>query len=260
MPPSSYELTHLTWPEVGRVLTRDSRLLFPIGALEQHGPHLPLGASTLVAETLARDLSADLGILMAPTFHFGVTLSGPGEWAGTTTLRRKTLHRAINELLAGWEDHGVTEFILVTAHRYEPHVDALLMALTSESRTTVLDLWQIDVSDLLDGPAEAEHAGELGTSLLLHLAPDRVRTGQASDFVHESGTDYRTYIRGRMPTPPAGSRGVVGRPSKASAEKGEAIYRRYFTAVRSALRAPDVEGDDPLADRTTGESGGYFES
>jgi creatinine amidohydrolase len=238
MTPRSYSLEDLTWTEVARVLARDSRLIFPVGALEQHGPHLPLGSNTYIAERLSRDLSQDLGILLAPTLPYGVTLNEPGRFAGAVTLRRKTLHKAVNELIAGWEDHGVSEIIVVTAYRYEPHLDALLMALTSDSRTTVIDLYAIDVSDLLEAPAETEHAGELETSLMLHLAPERVRTEQLADFVPE-GKDLRKYIRARVPTPPPGSQGAIGRPSRASAEKGRQVYERYRVALRTALtRAP----------------------
>ena len=197
-------MENLTWPEVGRILARDPRLIFPVGALEQHGPHLPLGSSTYIAERLSRDVSEDLGILLAPTLPYGVTLNGRGRFAGAATLRRKTLHRTVNELLACWEDQGVAEIIVVTAYRYEPHLDALLMALTATSLTTVIDLYAIDVSDLLEAPAEAEHGGELETSLMLHLAPERVRTAEIADFVPE-GEDPRRYVRARMPTPPPGS-------------------------------------------------------
>jgi creatinine amidohydrolase len=234
-----YALDGLSWPEVQELLTRDARLLFPVGALEQHGPHLPLGTSTLIAERLAADASAELGILLAPTLSYGVGVPGRRGYAGTTSFRRKTLHRAVNELLAGWEDHGVKEFILITAHRYEPHVDALLMAMTASSRTTVIDLYQIEVGDLLEGPPEAEHGGELETSLLLHLDPDRVRRAEIEDFVHGAGTAYRTYMRGRMPTPPSGSRGAVGRASLATADKGRRIYARYRAGLRAALERRD---------------------
>jgi creatinine amidohydrolase len=230
----SYALENLTWPEVGRILARDPRLILPVGALDQHGPHLPLGSSTFIAERLSRDLSEDLGILLAPTLAYGVTLHERGRFAGTATLRRKTFHKAVNELLACWEDQGTREIVIVTAYRYEPHLDALLMALTATSRTTVIDVYAIDVSDLLDTPAETEHGGELETSLMLHLAPERVRTDQIADFVPE-GEDPRRYIRARMPAPPVGSQGAVGRPSRANAEKGRKIYERYRIAVRMAL-------------------------
>lgn len=219
---------------MGRALARDARLLLPVGALEQHGPHLPLGTNTFIAESVCREVAHDCQILLAPTFPYGVTGPRSDVFAGTTTLRRKTLHRTINELLAGWEDHGVTEIIVLSAHRYDPHLDALLMALTQTSVTTVIDLYAIDVSDLLEGTAVAEHAGELETSLMLHLAPERVRAEQIHDISLED-RDSGRYIRGRMPTPPPASQGVVGFPSRATAAKGKAIFRRYVRALASAL-------------------------
>jgi len=230
----SYALDHLTWSEAGRILARDSRLLFPVGALEQHGPHLPLGTNTFIAESLARNVSEELGILVAPAFPYGVAAPAAGPYAGRTSLRRKTLHRAVNEILAGWEDHGVSETVIVTAHRYEPHLDALLMALTATSVTTVIDLYRIDVSDLLSGPAEAEHGGELETSLMLHLAPTRVRTERIEDALH-TGSAIRRYMRGGMPTPPKGSSGSVGRATAATAEKGQLLYQRFLAAMLVAL-------------------------
>ena len=230
----SYALEALTWPEAGRALARDSRLLFPVGALEQHGPHLPLGTNTFLAEAVARSVSEQLGILRAPTFAYGVIREGPGHYSGTSSLRRKTLHRAVNELLAAWEDHGVSEIVVITAHRYEPHLDALLMAITSRSATTVIDLYAVDVSDLLEIAPELEHGGELETSLMLHLAPERVRRDQIADFA-PSARDMGKYVRHRMPTAPAGSPGVLGFPTLATADKGRALFTRWVHAITDLL-------------------------
>jgi len=229
----SYALDELSWPEVGRILAREPRLLVPVGALEQHGPHLPLGTNTLLAREVVAELSRTLEILRAPPFSYGVTQAG-GPWAGAAGLRRKTFHRALNELLARWEDDGVSEFIVVTAHRYEPHVEAILLSLTARSATTVFDLHQIDVSDLLEGDPEREHGGELETSLVMHLAPHLVRPGEAVDFVPE-GRALRRYTERRMPTPPPEARGLVGRPSLASAEKGRAVFERWVGRLRESL-------------------------
>jgi creatinine amidohydrolase len=234
MDPDSYALEALTWPEAGRVLARDSRLLFPVGALEQHGPHLPLGTNTFLAEAVTRQVSDELGILRAPTFAYGVARGERGHYPGTSTLRRKTLHRAVNELLAGWEDHGVSEIVVITAHRYEPHLDALLMALTSRSATTVIDLYAVDVSDLVQVAPELEHGGELETSLMLHLAPERVRRDQVADFAPSPG-DVGKYVRHRMPTAPVGSPGVLGFPTLATPEKGRALFERWVAAIRDLL-------------------------
>ncbi|MDH5588890.1 MAG: creatininase family protein [Gemmatimonadota bacterium] len=230
---ASFALDELSWPQVQRIIARDPRLLLPVGALEQHGPHLPLGTNTLISKHVCAALSRRLGILRAPTFAYGVTAS-QASYAGTAGLRRKTFHRSVNELLARWEDHGISEFIIVSAHRYEPHLEAVLMALTASSATTVYDLFQIDVHDLLEGDPEREHAGELETSLLLHLAPHLVGDASASDFVVE-GRRLRTYIRRRMPAPPLESRGVLGRPSLASAAKGAALFARLVDVLGASL-------------------------
>ncbi|MEQ9399812.1 MAG: creatininase family protein [Longimicrobiales bacterium] len=232
----SYALDELTWPEIRSHLDGAPRLMMAVGALEQHGPHLPLGANVLVAHRVVEEVSQRLGILRAPTFSYGVTASR-GPRAGSAGLRRKTLHRAVNELVAQWEDQGVEEFILVTAHRYEPHLEALLMVLSTESRTTVYDLFQIDVADLLEGDPELEHAGEMETSLLLHLAPDRVRASKMEDYVAQPGL-IRRYTRGRMPTPPGARKGVVGRPSLAAGDTGARIFARYTDILTEALRRP----------------------
>ncbi len=226
----SWELNRLPWTEAGRLLARDPRLILPVGVLEQHGPHLPIGANLLITERVAREVSRARKILLAPAFPFGVGLPGFEAFAGTAGLRRKTFHRALNELLAGWEDHGVREFLILTAHHSEAHLDALLLALTSEAVTTVVNLFSVDVSDLVEAPPEVEHAGELETSLLLYLAPELVRPDRTADFVPDPGS-IRRYFRGRVPTPPTVSQGVLGRPSRASRSKGEAVFRRYVAAL-----------------------------
>lgn len=232
--PTSFALHDLTWPEVRRTLDRDPRLLLAVGCLEQHGPHLPLGTNTWLAQRTVADLSREKRILRAPALRYGVGAPGGRAFAGTASLSRKTVHRTVNELLAAWEDHGVEELIIITAHRYEPHLDALLMALTSRATTTVVNLRSIPVNDLLDGNPAEEHGGELETSLLLYLDPDRVRRPEIRDFVPDPGT-LRKYVRGRAPTPPPGSQGVVGSPSRASPEKGRRIYRRWVNTVRTRV-------------------------
>lgn len=230
----SRALSTLPWPDVEEILARDPRLIFPIGALIQHGPHLPLGSNTLLVESVAREVSAASGVLLAPTFHFGVRGPELERYSGSAGLQRKTLHRALNELLAEWEDHGVKEFIILTAHRHEPHLDALLMAMPSEASTTVINLYSIDVGGILESDPRSEHAGELETSLVLFLAPELVHFHRATDVIPDART-LRRYARGRVATPPPGSRGILGAPSRATAEKGAAVFLRYRKVILEIL-------------------------
>lgn len=240
----SCALAELTWTEVQARLARDPRLILPVGALEQHGPHLPLGTGTLITERLVDDVARETGVLRAPLLPYGINVPSATPWPGSASLRRKTLLRAVNELLAAWEDGGVRHFVVVTAQRYEPHVDALLMAVTTDALTTVVDLRAIDVHDIVETPPELDHGGEFDTSLLLHLAPEQVRREAMVDApLHRD--QYRKYVRGRAPTPPTGSTGVVGRPLLATAPKGRALWDRLREAVLQAVLAADHRTPGP---------------
>ena len=216
-----------------------------VGALEQAGPHLPLGTTTHIAGAVVDEVARRTGILRAPPFPYGVTLKGSEAFAGTAGLRRKTFHRAVNELLADWEDHGVREFILVTNHPSAPHLEALLMALTADAVTTVFDLPTIDIRDLVDGEPGLEHGGEVETSLLLHLLPEAVSMESARDL-GPTPAATRRYRRGLHPTPPSDGPGLMGFPSRADAAKGAAIFRRYVEIVADFLRVD--RGSSPEGD------------
>lgn len=238
-----FALDELSWIDVAAHLARDPRLLIPVGALEQHGAHLPLGSNVLIARSFCLDLSEEFGVLRAPTFHYGVNVRTERAYAGTASLGRKTLHRALNELLDAWEAHGVSEFILVTAHRHDPHLEALASLVTTGARVRVIDIWDVPIHDLLEGQEGAEHAGEAETSLMLHLYPDLVRMDRARDF-QLAPDEFRRYMRGGLPAPPPGGTGCVGRPTLASAEKGTLIYSRIREAIRRAVFVrPDQQSD-----------------
>jgi creatinine amidohydrolase len=219
-------------------------MIVPVGALEQHGPHLPLGTNVLIARRIAVDLSEEFTVLRAPTIYYGVNVKGAQNYAGTATLRQKTLHRALNELLAAWEMHGITEFIAITAHRHEPHLDALATLITRRARVRVVSVWDVDVTDLLETQPGPLHGCEAETSLMLHLYPDSVRMDRARDF-ELSESQFRRYMRGQLVVPPAGGAGVVGHPTAATVAKGESIYKRMLHVIGDAVFvAPrDVESD-----------------
>jgi len=187
-----------------RLRTRPA-LLVPVGTTEQHGPHLPLGCDSIIVERLADDLSAASGIPRAPVIEYGVQPpSHP--LPGGAALRRKTLHRVMNELIESWEEGaGVREFMILTAQANDAHLEALSTIRTAEASVVVLDVFALDFGDRLASSRPQAAGGELDTSLLLYLRPDLV----AADLV------------------PAGL--------PASATKGEALYRFIFERLNQRL-------------------------
>ncbi|HXM37913.1 MAG TPA: creatininase family protein [Gemmatimonadales bacterium] len=230
----------LTPAAVRAALARDSRLLVPVGTCEQHGPHLPLGCDTLIVERLADDLSGGFGILRAPTIHYGVNTATKRPFPGNASVRRKTLHRWMNDLLGSWEQGGVDAFIILTAHGHDPHQEALSTLRTRSARIFTVDVFALDFTGYLDDPSGSTHGGELDTSLMLHLAPELVRMDLAQDFVLTERQAARDR-RGARRAVPALSPGSVGRPTLASAEKGARLYKmihdRIATRVLGAVAA-----------------------
>jgi creatinine amidohydrolase len=227
--------------EIARVVATDQRLIIPIGTCEQHGPHMPLGCDTIIVERLSDDLSAEFGVLRAPTMEYGVNVITEIGFAGNASLRRKTLHRALNDLLDTWETTGIREFILLTAHEHDPHLEALATVITSGARVRVVDIFAMDLRDLLEGQTEPMHGDEVDTSLILHLAPELVRMDLAQDYMM-SRDELRRYRRGWLRIH-RGSPGSIGRPRLASAEKGKRLYERIHTRVRERVFLAAVPAD-----------------
>lgn len=216
-------LAELTWRRAADRIREDPRLLVPVGCLLQHGPHLPLGTDTVVVTRLAEALSRRHGVLLAPTLPYGAASERDAGYAGSAPIRGKTLHRTLNELVSTWESHGVEEFVLFTSHGYGPHLQALATVATDEARVRSVDLHAIDLSAHLETSHGGEHAGEMATSLMLHLAPDLVRMEEAEDLELSPESVGRLRV-GEEPIAEPGSSGVVGRPSRASAEKGRRVF------------------------------------
>lgn len=219
--------------EIAAIAAADPRLIVPVGTCEQHGPHLPIGCDTIIVEHLADDLSSQFGVLRAPTLEFGVNVETERGFPGNASLRKKTLHRMLNDLLDTWEAGGFREFVLLTAHEHDPHLEALSTVITSGARVRVVDIFGVDLSDLLEGQSEPMHGDEVDTSLMLHLAPQLVALDRAQDYMM-SRDEVRRYRRGWLRVP-KGSAGSIGRPSLASAEKGRLLYERIRSRVQERV-------------------------
>ena len=228
--------------EVAEAIARDPRLIIPVGTCEQHGRHLPLGSDTLIVERLADDLSGEFALLRAPTLEYGVNVDTERSFAGNASLRKKTLHKMLNDLLDTWESTGVKEFILLTAHEHDPHQEALATVVTHEARVRVVDIFAVDFTELLEGQSEPMHGDEVDTSLMLYLAPHLVRMDLAEDYMM-SRDELRRYRRGWLRIP-SGSSGSIGRPTLATAAKGAAIYAYIRDRVRARVFVAPAPPDD----------------
>jgi creatinine amidohydrolase len=239
-------LSVLTPDAVRAALARDSRLLVPVGTCEQHGPHLPLGCDTMIVERLADDLSAEFAILRAPTIAYGVNTATKRPYPGNAAVRRKTLHRWMNDLLGSWEQGDVDAFILLTAHGHDPHQEALSTLRTHRARVFTVDIFALDFTGYLEDPTGPTHGGELDTSLMLYIAPQLVRMDLAQDFLLTERQIARFRRRAAVSVP-AVSPGSMGRPSLASAEKGGRLYKMIRDRIATRVLGVPAPPAPPVA-------------
>jgi len=226
-------LRRLTPTQVREHLGRDARLIVPVGTTEQHGPHLPLGCDVIIVDRLADDLSAEFQVLRAPTLDYGVNARTDTPFPGSAGVRRKTLHRMLNDLVGAWEAGGVRQFVILTAHGQDPHQEALSTLRTNEAIIRTVDVFAVPPQRGLAGDLPI-HGGEIDTSLLLFIDSDLVAMDQARDFDPTAST-VRRYHRGSAHAIPLESPGSLGRPTHASADLGEKLYRQMYARIATRV-------------------------
>ena len=216
-------LKSLSPERVAAAVAADPRLIVPVGTCDAHGAHLPIGCDTILIDRLADDLSAEFGVLRAPTIEYGASNAATRGAAAPASVRKKTLHALLNDLLASWEQAGVREFLLLTANGDDAHQEALATVMTIEARVRVVDAWGAGAAAAGAGPGRWQPGGEAETSLMLYLAPQLVDLRLAQDNTPPSGGRRPVLWPKRRPRPDEGPPGcAMGSPSAA---KGEVLYR-----------------------------------
>jgi creatinine amidohydrolase len=205
----------------------------PVGTTEQHGPHLPLGCDTIIVERLANDLSAEFQVLRAPTIEYGANAPTVTHFPGSASAHPKSLHRLLNDLVGAWEAGGVAQFIILTAHGADPHQEALSTLHTKRARVRTVDIFSAPLP-VGDEDHTIVHGGEIDTSLLLYVEQDLVHLERAKDY-DPSKAVSRRYHRGARGAIPDSSPGSIGRPTLATAAKGERIYRHIYERIATRV-------------------------
>lgn len=188
-------------------------LIVPLGATEQHGPHLPLGTDSEIALTLARAAVERLdGLTVAPLLPYGASGEHEG-FPGTVSIGSAALELLLVELCRS-AGASFERILLLSAHGGNAEALGGAVRRLREEGREVLG-W----SPRWDGDA---HAGRTETSLLLALAPTRVRPERAAAGNPAPLSELLPQLR-RGGVRPLAPNGVLGDPTGASAEEGRAL-------------------------------------
>lgn len=229
-------LAEMTTHEAAEAAGRDTVVVLPAGAVEQHGPGLPLGTDTIRAEAVAARVAGSMPgqVIVGPSLPVGISPHHL-RFAGTVSLTTATFARLVREYVDSLVSHGWRRILVITGHggnnaalgtvaqdllRDHPHLEFAWTGLTAPDYVATMDVGEVH-----------GHSGESETSQMLAVAPHLVRTDRL-----EAGTtaldqlDPLARLARRAGQPVLAVRydqlspnGVLGDPRRATREDGEAI-------------------------------------
>lgn len=238
------DLIELSWPAVA-ALSKDTPVVIPVAALEQHGHHLPLFTDSLLLGEVLRRAKEPFAqrVLFAPLTWLGNS-DHHVDFAGTLSAPPRTYLDTLNGLAENFIAHGFKRIVFVNGHggndvpgrqavfelrqRHRQRDDLLLLFAT---------YWSLGARPWESHPALHQksmgHACEWETSMILRLAPQLVGDYRAAPVV-EAGTPFTPASRGWITRERSGP-GHIGSPHLASAEKGEHLFSVFAADVSAFL-------------------------
>jgi creatinine amidohydrolase len=241
----------LTWPEAEELTQTMKMVMVPVGATEQHGPHLPLNVDTIQVDDVCKRASAKTGVPMIPTMAIGLSQSH-GTFPGTLWVRSETMIRYITEICHSLYHSGVRKFVLVNGHMYNLWVLQCvrdnLRCDFDDVQCTALNYFMTtqDTKFASDAPMRKHiHANFGETAQVLALRPDLVDMEEVVDE-----PDYYTFFDHRFDQ--VSHSGIIGRNATgATAEDGEEMLESFAEALAGMLRT-GLEEPIPIPEGYTG--------
>jgi len=252
--PAPLELSALTWLEARAALSPGAVVLLPVGAIEAHGPHLPLDTDVVIATEAARRAAVLLTatgrpVVIAPAVVYGVSYVGTC-FPGTLPAPADAVTALVASVLAALADAGPRRLAVVNAHLEPAHVAAVAAGVARAAAATSAgiafpdkreDRWAATLSaEFRQG---ARHAGAYETSLMLAARPGAVRRDLLPDLA-PVWVDLPARLRAGARTfaEAGGVDGYFGDPAAASAAEGERLFAALARMIATAVAELSTPG------------------
>ena len=243
------KLAHFNWPDLEAV-SRDTVVVFPIAALEQHGHHLPFITDTAEVTAVVERLDQAISdkVLCLPTQWLGFSPHHM-RFKGTVTARAETHIAIIVDTVSSMASAEFRHVLIVNGHGGNvPNMNAALQLLLTQCPDTRVygTSWfsYDEVGEIREaGPHGWGHAGEMETSVMMALHPDLVQTDRLQKDGHPLTSQYAGQVKRYRMIHEATDRGVYGDPTFGTAEKGERFVQ---AAVDVLVRIVDDIGEGLL--------------
>ena len=243
-------LENLAWPEIAELREKNGGLLLlPLGATEQHGPHLPVAMDTLLAEAVCYAASDATGVPVMSALRYTVSQGHTPKWPGTFSLRHETFIATLRDIAAWAVASGWKRLLLVNAHfgndaPARVAVDQLRLTHIGKLQIGLVHVFKLDESIWQEYTRDAAdlHANAAETALMLHLHPELVHMDRLTNSDDPDRTESTVFS---YPVAQTSLNGVTGSPSLATALEGKALFERMVSALTKTVVAAIIE-DPPL--------------
>lgn len=244
---------YYTGPEIAERARHDANAtaVLNIGAVEQHGPHLPTITDTLngmhvLGAALAR-LPEDVVVLALPPTNLGKS-EEHRDFPGTLSLRGETLRMLMLDIATSVARSGFNKLVLFGSHGGNVGaIDDYFRDLRIETKMRIFKVHSGSIGSVpgLISPEEsavAMHAGDSETSMVRYLAPELVHMERAEGYVYPTNPDVGYSFKGNdvieaWLTPDLAPTGGIGNPHLSSPEKGQALFDASVARLAHLLEA-----------------------
>lgn len=245
-----HRFADMTWEEVREARRSGSVAILPVGAVEAHGPHLPVGTDVLIAEAMARACARRLDgegrtIFVLPPIWY--TAAGFADnFPGTIAVEPDTVRDLVLQIATSLKEHGITTLAIANAHLDPAHLGSLRAAAERApdgARVVFLDLTRRRVAERLteEFRTGACHAGRFEGSVVLAEAPELFRDDVARGLEPNPASLSTAIREGRASFEEAGGpRAYFGWPSDATAEEGRETVRTLGSLLAEAVLSEDT--------------------
>ncbi|MEM2256427.1 MAG: creatininase family protein [Candidatus Bathyarchaeia archaeon] len=249
--PKSVWYQELSWPEIVEHAKKCDIIIIPVGSIEMHGPHCPVGVDSLSVQKMAERVAKRTGVLVAPPIWYGAHMYMQYGFPGTIPIRSDVLKQFVKDVVTGLVKNGFKKIIIFNGHGQQWVFTGALheLALETKAFIAVVTWWELirkTIEEVLE--TRFVHADEAETSVALELYPELVDMSKAGKESAPTVVDHKWFGYPTNTVPEEGGiphhnitasyfqvdvykLGILGDATKATKEKG----KRMVDAVVNKL-------------------------
>lgn len=250
------KIEQLNWMEYAARIRQDQPVIFlPVGALEQHGPHLPMNCDEVIPREISEEVARNVNGLVAPSLFYGYKsqprTGGGNHFPGTTSLSAEAMIASVRDVITEFARHGARRIVLMDGHSENTMfiIEGIDLALRELFREGVTDMKILRIGYYEFTSAETEkivwtdgfpswpleHAGVMETSVMLYRHPELVDMTKLATDVPAQFPPYDVYPVSFENLPTLPRSGALNSAKLATVEKGKLMFDEYVAGIADAV-------------------------